>query len=210
TWYGNGKFDDNDTWWLECKAGQYNGNLTPTFHSVTGLYIKKINHYRNTSVNSSTYSTINYAWPMLRLADLYLMYAEAMNEAYGPGEEVFNYLNQIRAKAGIPTVQEAWDNHSRTPGKYSNREGLREIIQQERTIELAFEGHRFWDLRRWKTAPLHLNRPILGWSITNRDAETYYRPNIVFSRKFEFKDYFWPIRERDLIVNSKLVQNPGW
>lgn len=209
-WYGNQKYDDNNPWWLECKAGQYCGNLTPTFHSVTGIYIKKLINYRNTPVNKDTYSTINYAWPMLRLADLYLMYAEALNEASGPGDEVYQYLNMIREKAGIPTVQVSWDNYSKTPGKYTQRDGLREIIQQERTIEMAFEGQRFWDLRRWKTAPLHLNRPVMGWSITYADAERYYRPSIVFNRRFEFKDYFWPIREQDLVVNKKLVQNPGW
>ena len=209
-WYGQGKYDDTDPYWLECKLGQYCSNLDPGWHSESGLYVKKLVNYTNTPIDRNTYSTTDYPWVMLRLGDLYLLYAEALNEARGPGAEVYDYLNRIRDKAGLPTVQVAWDQYSRHPGKYSNKAGLREIIQRERTVEMAFEGQRFWDLRRWKTAPEELNSPITGWDITQETAEGYYRQHTIFERKFTFRDYFWPIREKDLIVNKKLVQTPGW
>lgn len=209
-WYGNGKYDDNDPYWLECKAGQNCGNLDPGWHSEPGYYVKKYINYTNTPVDRSTYSTTNYPWVMLRLGDLYLLYAEALNEAYGPGDESYQYLNLIRAKAGLPSVQQSWDQYSRHPGEYSNQSGLREIIQRERCIEMAFEGQRFWDLRRWKTAPIELNNPIVGWDITEETSEGYYRKRVLFNQHFGFKDYFWPINEHDLIINRNLVQNPGW
>ncbi|SFB82296.1 Starch-binding associating with outer membrane [Parapedobacter composti] len=209
-WYGHGRFDDNDTYWYEGKVGQYGGKVGIGFHSVTGYYAKKLSNYANTPVNRNSYTTTNYPWVMLRLGDLYLLYAEAYNELYGPEEEAYHYLNLIRAKAGLPTVQEAWTNFSINPNKYTTKEGLREIIHQERAIELAMEGERFWDLRRWKTAPVELNGPISGWDVDQETAGGYYRERIIFHQSFALKDYFWPLRERDLIVNKNLVQNPGW
>ena len=147
---------------------------------------------------------------MLRLGDLYLLYAEAMNEVNGPSPEVFQYLDLIRAKGGLPGVKESWSNFSRNPSKFSKKEGLREIIRRERSIEMAREGERFWDLRRWKDAPLELNKPITGWDVDQEKAEDYYREKVLFNQTFSLKDYFWPIREHDLIVNKNLVQNPGW
>ncbi len=93
---------------------------------------------------------ITYPWPMIRLSELYLMYAESLNESSGPSLEVYDALNEIRQRAGIPSVQDAWSNatFAATPNKHLSQEGLREIIQQERMIELAFEGHRYYDIRR--------------------------------------------------------------
>jgi len=147
---------------------------------------------------------------MMRLADLYLLHAEAMNEAYGPSEEVYFYLNRIRENTGLPTIQHSWENYSRNPGKYKIKEGLRDIIRRERAIELAFEGHRLWDLRRWKTATDEVPKPITGWDVDQETHEGYYRERFIHRMEFSLRDYFWPIRELDLIVNKNLVQNPGW
>lgn len=209
-WYGLGKYDDNNPFWFEGKLGQYGGKTGISWHSVTGYYPKKHNHYTNTAVDRSTWNSIDYPWPMLRLADLYLLYAESMNEAYGPSEEVYHYLNLIREKADLPTVQYAWENFSRNPGKYTQKEGLRDIIHRERSIELAFEGHRIWDVRRWKTAPEEVTKPITGWDVDQETHEGYYRERFIYRPEFSLRDYFWPIRELDLIVNKNLVQNPGW
>jgi len=75
---------------------------------------------------------------------------------------------------------------------------------------MIFEGQRFWDLRRWKEAPQELNKPITGWDVDQETAKAYYREKILFFQTFSLKDYFWPMRERDLIINKNLVQNPGW
>jgi len=87
---------------------------------------------------------------------------------------------------------------------------LRSIIQRERMIEMALEGERFWDLRRWKLASDVYNSPIYGWDVDQAESELYYRRRLLFAQKFGLKDYFWPLRESDLIVNKNLVQNPGW
>jgi len=209
-WYGQGRYDDNDPFWFEGKLGQYGGKTGISWHAITGYYAKKQNYYTNTAVARNTWNTTDYPWPMLRLSDLYLLYAEAMNEAYGPSEEVYQYLNIIRERAGLPTVQHAWTTYSRNPTKYTTKEGLRAIIHQERGIELALEGYRFWDIRRWKTAPEEYAKPITGWDVDQESHAGYYRERIVSQQEFSLKDYFWPIREHDLIVNKNLVQNPGW
>src|SRR3546814_5521443 len=99
-----------------------------------------------------------YPWPVMRLGDLYRMYAEAMNVLNGPSQEVYNYINPVRERAGLLPVEVAWPQYSRQPDKITTREGMRSIIQHERLIELAFEGKRFWDLRRWKRAHIELNQ----------------------------------------------------
>ena len=93
-----------------------------------------------------------YAWPIIRLAELYLNYAEAYNEYYGPGQEVFNALNEVRSRSGIPDIEEVWSNSNLAVNvnKHLDKDGLREIIQQERLIEMAFEGHRYYDIQAVK------------------------------------------------------------
>lgn len=207
-WYGQGRYDDLAPWYLEAKKGQAASRIGEA-HSVTGYWPKKLVNFLNV-IEVNSYSVRQYPWPEMRLADLYLLYAEALNEASGPQQEVYTYLNMIRTRAGIPTVEEAWTQYSNQPGKYMSKEGLREIIRQERTIELAFEGQRFWDIRRWKTAVRELNAPVKGWDIEQAEAANYYREKVLFTQRFSMRDYFWPIKEIDLIVNKNLVQNPGW
>jgi hypothetical protein len=209
-WYGAGKFDDEDSYWIESKIGQFLGKQQAGWHSVPGYFAKKLVYYTNTSVNSTIYTSTNYPWVMLRLGDLYLLYAEALNELNGPDQEVYDYINKIRVRAGLPSIEESWSNYSKNPNKYKTKEGLREIIHRERGIEMIFEGQRFWDLRRWKEAPKELNKPVTGWDVDQETTRAYYREKILFFQTFSLKDYFWPLRERDLIVNKNLVQNPGW
>jgi len=209
-WYGNGRYDDNEPHYLQIKKDQIGGKVEMGWHAVTGYYAKKYINISNTSQNQSTYTSINWPWVMLRLSDLYLMYAEALNEINGPTDEVFEYVDRVRAKAGLQGVKSAWTNHSRNPNKFTTKEGLRSIIQRERMIEMALEGERFWDLRRWKLASDVYNSPIYGWDVDQAESELYYRRRLLFAQKFGLKDYFWPLRESDLIVNKNLVQNPGW
>lgn len=212
TWY---KYDspsdsDENTWVMEAKFGDYAGSSHAFHFNVTGYYIKKFVDWNQTmSSSGATYK--EYPWPELRLADLYLMYAEALNEVNGPSNEVYEYLDRIRERAGLEGVEQSWGNYSVNSSKHTTQEGLREIIQQERMIELAFEGKRFWDLRRWKRASEELNDPITGWNVFGEEAESYYQVTTVYQQEFVApRDYLWPIDENTILQNPALVQNPGW
>jgi hypothetical protein len=108
-------------------------------------------------------------------------------------------------------VKESWQKYSNRPEKPNTKDGLREIIHRERTIELALEGKRFWDLRRWKQIN-ELNVQPRGWNMRGETAEDFYRVIEVARTpvKFSIRDYFFPIKESSLIVNRNLIQNYGW
>ncbi|TCS90270.1 putative outer membrane starch-binding protein [Anseongella ginsenosidimutans] len=210
-WYGQGKYDDTQPWHVEAKMDQTSARKGVGRYSITGYFPKKLVNWNFIIQDAQDLSIEEYPWPIMRLADLYLLYAEALNESAGPGAEVYQWLNLVRERAGLKTVEESWSTYSRQPDKYTSREGLREIIHQERMIEMAFEGHRYWDLRRWKKADDAFNGPVLGWDVEKADAESYYRPRVLFKQTFRApRDYFWPIREQNTVVNRKLVQSLGW
>jgi hypothetical protein len=153
-----------------------------------------------------------YPWPIMRLADLYLLYAEAINEAEGPGgprrNELFAHIDFVRERAGLQGVQQSWDTYTDNK-KYENQNGMREIIRQERMIELALEGQRFWDIRRWKTAMEEFDL-VEGLRVYESDPEKYYQPAPLFKQTFSIRDYFWPIQDSYIENNPNLVQNIGW
>jgi hypothetical protein len=104
----------------------------------------------------------------------------------------------------------SWEISS-NPGKPASKTGMRDIIRRERKIELACEGHYYWDVRRWNIAERELNRLIQGWTVTSSDVNIYYTVNTVYTQKFTPpRDYFSPIPEDDIIKNPSLIQNPGW
>ncbi len=210
-WFGLGRLDDKQQWPLNCRLGSMTGGRIGTArYSVTTLYIKKLCNYLST-YSGKTFVGKRFDFPIIRLADLYLMYAEALNESLpAPDQEVLRYIDLVRVRAGLKGVAESWSQHSIYPGKYQTKEGMRDIIQRERNIELAFEGHRFWDLRRWKKAIEYYNQPIMGWNTEGVASEDFYQP-VTYGRKpYTLKDILWPIMQDELLRNSKLVQNPGW
>ncbi len=215
-WFGNGRYKDigkgggdEVSWVVKNKIGDPSGKASDWRYSITGMYVRKLVNYQTTVTNSSiTYNSM--VFPIYRLADLYLLYAEARNEYSGPDEEVYFYLDQVRQRAGLDGVLESWSQHSRFPTKPSTQDGLREIIRQERLNELAFEGKRFWDIRRWKIAEDLLNQPVKGWNMQGTNTEEYYNLVTFGELVFTTKDYFWPIREYALRQNKNLVQNPYW
>ena len=156
-----------------------------------------------------------YPFPIVRLADLYLMYAEALNEATDNGEfvpkEVYDNIDIIRKRSGLEGVVDSWSKYSINPEKPSTKEGMREIIRKERQIELALEGSRFHDLRRWKLARSTYNNALVrGWSIDQETTEDYYVIRNIAQMKYVQKDYLWPLKYDDIINNPNLIQNPGW
>ena len=201
---------DQDTYVMQSRYGQTGSGQVVGFYSETGYFCKKLVSWESTFKDPIAMK--QYPWPEIRLADLYLMYAEALNESKTtPDDDVYKYIDAIRKRAGLKGVVDSWTQHSANPSKVKTKEGMREIIRQERGIELAFEGSRFWDLRRWKTAAQELNKTLLGWDINQKEVDAYYQPRVVYKQKFIApRDYLWPIKEEELSVNPLLVQNPGW
>ncbi len=201
-----------EKWNLQMKRGEAQGRQSNSNdYAISGYLLKKVCHPN--SIGDGYNKLVTYPWPLIRLAELYLNYAEAFNEYYGPDQKVYDALNKIRVRSGVPTVEAAWENslYAKTVNKHKSIDGLREIIKQERRIELAFEGHRNFDVRRWKEGDKYFNIPVTGWSVDGTSTGTFYFMKTVGQRSFITpRDYLLPIKYSEIIVNSNLVQNPGW
>jgi hypothetical protein len=210
-WYMKNNSSAKSPFVVNAKAGENSGRKNERWYSVTGYFTKKVVSWTLTA-SSSGVSVENYPWPVMRLADLMLLYAEALNEI-GDGTTALPILNEIRERAGLGSVESSWSNFAKAAfkTKYSTQEGLRKIIHQERGIEMAFEASRFWDLRRWKTAEKVLNAPIYTWNVVAENFEDYNQRLLDFNQTFVApRDYLWPISDRELQINPNLVQNTGW
>jgi hypothetical protein len=155
---------------------------------------------------------IQYPWPVVRLAELYLNYAEALIEYGNSGDfaTAREYINKVRVRAGIPTVEEAW---AKVPGaNIDDQATLRSIVRQERTIELYLENHRFWDVRRWMVADKYLGSKPMGMNIYGNTDDEFFKPTVIeVQRLFRTPaNYLMPIPQGDINNNEKLVQNPGY
>ncbi len=163
--------------------------------------------------NNKRYTPHHYHFPLIRLADLYLLYAEALNEVKDqPDEEVYYWIDQVRENVGLKGVVESWENASIIPDKPLNKVGMRDIIRKERLIELAFEAQHFWDMRRWKIADQYWSLPLVKWSNKESDPEAFYVPLVTAgtSRQVTFRDYLSPIPFSAIRTNPNLVQTYGW
>jgi len=210
-WYKYDAHEVDTAFYAQTKWADLGGAPSTLSWNETGYYIKKLVNLDMVFGDGDATSYGQYPWPEMRLADLYLLYAEALNEVEPASTQAISYVDMVRARAGLPGVVDSWTNFSNNPGKFGSQDGLREIIHRERLIELAFEGHRFWDLRRWKKAAEELNKDITGWNYTGTTASTYYKEQYIFSQTFITpRDYFWPVGTEDTRKNPKLVENPGW
>ena len=218
-WFGqlsnyNRAFKPTDIYDVECRMGGKHAKTSSETGPVTGYFPKKLIPIQSTWTADNTFSSYTFAWPMIRLTDLYLLYAECINEAEGPdgphSADLFKYLDAIRSRAGIPDVKTAWEQYSNNPTYYKSQAGMRDIIHKERLNELAFESQRFWDLRRWKEAPAEYQKGIYGFHVTGSAPEDYYVKTFIAEQQFGLKDYFWPIPTSYIEVNPNLVQNLGW
>lgn len=147
----------------------------------------------------------NIPFPMIRLAEIYLNYCEAMNEYEGASShsEILPYLNAIRERAGIPGYT----------GSYSKEE-MREMIRHERRVELAIEGHRYFDVRRWLIAHGEkgvLNTPVYCLNVsagTNAKDPEFFTLVEGMPRIFRAEHYLAPIKAAEVALNTDLVQAP--
>ena len=169
-------------WQLRMKKGESHGRIANSDdYLITGYALKKLVH--PDSEGDGYNKIVTYAWPMIRLSELYLNYAEAINESAGPNQEAYDALNAVRERAGISNVEDAWGNASisATLNKHTTQDGFREIIRQERLIELSFEGNRYNDIRRWKQAEQYFNSPVFGWSVDETSVSGYYNICLLYT-----------------------------
>jgi hypothetical protein len=206
-WFGSGNLDDNNPNYINA----VNGPAAPPDqlrYNATGYWAKKLVPYQTTFGQTSVQQ--NYSWPFIQLTGLWLLYAECLNEVNGPGAEVYQWIDKVRAKAGLDGVVASWSQYSINPEKYGSKDGLRAIIHQERRIETAFEGQAGWDLRRWKELQNVLSTPVQGWSVFNRTTDGYYQLRLVQQTSFSIRNYLYPIQDYDLLTNPNLVQTLYW
>lgn len=173
-------------------------------HLYTGYALKKM-VCPDGEATASKFSTKSYSWPMMRLADLYLMYAEACAEYTGSLDvDAKRYISLIHERAGIPD-------------QYHNASGtsLVESVRRERMIEFVFEGHWYNDLRRWKMAEEWYRNDKDGmWGLNEmgQTPEDFYKEVQCKNQPYIFQksNYLMPIKTSYININSKLVQNPGY
>lgn len=164
----------------------------------TGYYLRK---FLNENVNIQTGGgSDGHVVPLFRLAEIYLNYAEALNEYDPTNPDIAVYLNKIRERVSLPDVPSGL-----------TQEQMRTLIHHERRVELAFEEHRFWDVRRWKVASSTLGAPVKGVKITQDDAGNFtYSPVQVEQRVFQPKMYWYPIPQSEVLKLHHWEQNKGW
>ncbi len=171
-----------------------NNNLTPGFFIKKGIDETIPNYSADLGGPNSQYD------PFLRYADILLMYAEATNEVNGPDASVYNAINQVRERAGMPNIPAG-----------ITQDSMRQTIRDERRIEFCFESSRYYDVRRWGIARAASSGPILGAKITkNPDGSLTFGRDTLQVRTFDPKYALNPIPQSEIDKNSKLVQNPGY
>ncbi|NLA48861.1 MAG: RagB/SusD family nutrient uptake outer membrane protein, partial [Bacteroidales bacterium] len=166
--------------------------------TMSGYYLKKFVPEDIPPMGSTLRAT--NPWIMFRYAEVLLNYAEA-NYELGKEDSARFYINLVRARPGISM-----------PPVTATGEDLKKKIQQERRIELAFEGHRYFDVRRWKIADVTESKDINGVTITklDDDSKTYAPVNLV-TRKWYDKQYLLPIPQTEIDRSlGSLVQNPDY
>jgi hypothetical protein len=164
----------------------------------TGYYMKKFLS-ENAKWNQSSNATQRRPWVLFRYAEVLLNYAEALNEAQGPVEDVYKYIDMVRQRVFMPTLP-----------KGLSQSQMRDRIRNERRVELCFEEHRFFDVRRWKIGNEFFNKPLTGMKITMVNSLPVYERFQVVNRVFSDKMNLFPIPQTEINCASKLQQNPGW
>lgn len=162
----------------------------------TGYYLKK---FLDENINLFENGTSVHVWPYFRLAEIYLNYAEALNECDPGNADIKKYVDMVRDRQNV-----------KMPGMtVTGQEDVREFIRNERRVELAFEDHRAWDTRRWMIADKVENLKLRGVRVTKSPTGFVYHPNEVETRVFEPRMYFYPIPLNEINVTG-WPQNPLW
>ena len=202
--------------WFGNNGGGCDGWPKPGTNCETGYNWRK---WADPAVNLKGNGSANRNFPLIRLAEIYLIYAEAMNEYLSaPNSDVYNAVNAVRSRVsmpGLPII--AADN---------TKEGMRKRIQNEKRVEFAFENQRFWDVRRWLIAktvdngnmhgmnarptPEELNSTGLDANSEAAGVAVFYKTVVDQTRVFADRHYLMPIPQTEINIDPALVQNYGW
>ena len=186
---------------MQTYFGGFNG-LPKYMGTPTGYYLKKfVDGNTLTTANGAT--TRRHTWINMRLAEVYLNYAEAMYYFYGDADATGEFgmsandaINVLRNRPGIQMPN------------FSGNAGFEERYMRERMVELAFEDHRFWDVRRWKKGQeFFVNIGVANLELQGSDVILKRTTKV---RQWNDKYYFFPIPQSELNQNKNLTQNPGW
>ena len=168
--------------------------------------MKKLCHSAINLASNSTYKADRHTWLTFRLGEFYLDYAEAMfrytGSAYATTSDLpmsaAEAMDYTRSRVGMPSVP-----------KNLSQADFWEKYKNERMVELAFEGHRFWDVRRWKEAPEYFTS-IDEMKLTLNADSTVTGSRTTVSRQWNDRMYLFPIPQTEIMKNPNLRQNPGW
>lgn len=188
--------------WYGGKSGK------PVKHAtLTGYYLKKYVD-GTTSLKAGNTSKRNHVWTYFRYGEVLLNYAEAMVEGYGD----FNYKNPpalpLSAMEAVNLIRKRKEVNMPDFDSGMTVTQFKEKLRNERMVELAFENHRFWDIRRWMIGDETTD--IYGVEITKESYGFKYKKILVESRVWDDKMYLYPIPDSERHINSNLGQNPGW
>jgi hypothetical protein len=174
--------------------------------SVTGYGWKKYWHVTFNVFDKGMPFGIYYDCPRIRFSEIYLMYAEAVNEAYGPTGKApgsnltaIDAVNKIRLRAGMPDVNAKF---------LGSTEALRPRIWNERAVELAFENERWYDLRRWHVA--HLPKYTELYELQFDKNHTYFKKSLLKNIVFTERNYLMAFPTKQINLYPEFKQNPGW
>ena len=197
------------TWRRETTSQKNHGKDYIMGYSRTGFFQKK---FLDVDLNPNNKVTLPNNMPLIRYADILLMYAEALNEYYDdptviPGDSACWAVNQVRDRAGMPSVDVTFTNR----GWVLSQENLRKLIYNERRVEFAFENQRFWDVRRCMIGP-ETQRSVHELDIVLKDDDKtrIYTVKEIEKRSFENHMNMMPIPQSEINKNHNLVQNWGW
>jgi hypothetical protein len=186
------------------QSGSNDGLNVLATSTRTGYYLRKTLRWDVNLTPGSVTARNNYI-PRIRYTEMYLAYAEAANEAWGPkgtglnAFSAYDIIKAIRTRAGVGTT----NNHAYLEECAADKDKMRELIKNERRLELSFEGFRFWDLRRWRS---NLNETALGMDVNG----SVYAPITVEPRTFENYMIYGPIPNSEVLKYNNLIQNNGW
>ncbi|MDR2086535.1 MAG: RagB/SusD family nutrient uptake outer membrane protein [Dysgonamonadaceae bacterium] len=163
----------------------------------TGYFVRK---YLPEDVKYNTTNTAYHNWIYFRLAEMYLNYAEALNETLAvPSQEVYDAVNAVRSRSGVAGL----------PANLS-KDQMRERIWNERAIELSFEEHRWWDARRWEKAVDWFGGAMYEMEITKENGKLIYAEKPFYTRIYRSYMDLYPIPTDEIRKNPLYYQNPGW